>query len=240
VLVLVELVLLLGLVVAQECQVTLGTLVGKVPVLPTLEASDLVQSLESVRSAITHWVHSVVVLCVWHECLSRLGHLLIPQLLRHLAAVADLVPHLPTVVTSDDHLLPHLRVHVRGCWQLKPGVGVRAGGPGRAKPSQVIYTEHSPHVAVATIRTMATEPAVIPRTVADLGLWVYVEEGALFVVAGIEPGVEVTLGHLAHVVLVQKLALVPLLAEPPQPVLTDDCLVSPYVTEGTGGSPLAR
>ena len=237
---------------------TLGTLVRKVPVLPTLEASDLVQSLESVRSTITlkftksniegswktdqthHWVHSVVILCVWHECLSRLRHLLIPQLLRHLAAVADLVPHLPTVVTGDDHLLPHLRVHVRGCWQLKPGVGVRAGGPSRAEPSQVIYTEHSPHVAVATIWTMATEPAVIPRTVADLGLWVYVEEGALFVVAGVEPGVEVTLGHLAHVVLVQELALVPLLAEPPQPVLTHDGLVPSHMAERTGSPPLTR
>jgi len=154
--------------------------------------------------------------------------------------VADLVPHLPAVVAGDDHLLPQLGVHVWRSRQFKPGVSIRTAGACRAEASQVVDAEHAPDMAVATVRTMATEATVIPGAVTDLGFWVNVEEGALFVMAGIESGVEIALGHLAHVVLVQELALVPLLAEPPQPVLAHDGLVPPNMTKGTGSSPLTR
>ena len=56
--------------------------------------------------------------------------------------------------------------------------------------------------------------------------------------AGVEPGVEVALRHLTHVVLVQELALVSLLTQPPEPVLAHDGLVPPDVSEGTGGASL--
>lgn len=121
----VQLVHLLGLVVAQEGQVALGTFIGKVTVLATLKAGNFIQCLKPMRPSITHWVHSVVILSVWHECLPRLRHLLVPQLLGHLAAVADLVPHLTAVVAGNNHLLPQLGVHVWRSWQFKPGVSIR-------------------------------------------------------------------------------------------------------------------
>ena len=55
---------------------------------------------------------------------------------------------------------------------------------------------------------MSAEPAVIPGTVSHLGLGVDVEEGTLFVVTSVESRVEITFWHLAHIVLVKKLALV--------------------------------
>ena len=111
-------------------------------------------------------------------------------------------------------------------------MSVRTGGASGTEPCQPVDTENSPHVTVATVGAVSAEPAVIPRTVADLGLWVYVEEGTLLVVAGVKSGVEVTLRHLTHVVLVEELTLVPLLTQPPQPVLADDGLVTPDVSVG--------
>ena len=49
----VQLVHLLGLVVAQEGQVALGTFIGKVTVLATLKAGNFIQCLKPMRPSIT-------------------------------------------------------------------------------------------------------------------------------------------------------------------------------------------
>ena len=83
---------LLGLIVAKEGEVSLGTFVGKVSSVPTLEASDLIQGLEPPRVPVgsPHGMHPVVGLSVRHEGLARLVALLVLQLLRHLVTVTDL------------------------------------------------------------------------------------------------------------------------------------------------------
>lgn len=43
--------------------------------------------------------------------------------------------------------------------------------------------------------------------------------------------VEVALGHLGHVILMQELTLVPLLAQPPQPVFAHHCLLTTNVAK---------
>lgn len=87
---------------------------------------------------------------------------------------------------------------------------------------------------VPAVGTVAAEASLVPRTILHLALRVDVQKGTLFVVAGVEPRVEVALGHLGHVVLVQELALVALLAQSSQPVLAHDRPVPANVSEGTG------
>ena len=118
------------------------------------------------------------------------------------------------------------------------GMSIRTGGTDWAEAGQPVDAENSPDMTVSTVGAVAAEAAVVPGTVSHLGLGVNVEEGTLLVVAGVEPGVEVALRHLTHVVFVEELALVPLLAQPPEPVFADDGFVPPDVSEGTGGSSL--
>ena len=117
-------------------------------------------------------------------------------------------------------------------------MSIRTGGANWAEAGQPVDAENPPDVTVPTVWAVTTEASVVPGTVSDLGLGVNVEEWTLLVVAGVEPGVEVALRHLAHVVLVEELALVSLLTQPPEPVLADDGFVPPDVSEGTGGSSL--
>lgn len=84
--------------------------------------------------------------------------------------------------------------------------------------------------------SVPTEATLVPRAIFHFALWINVQERTLLVVAGIESRVEVTLRHLGHVVLMQKLTLIPLLAETAQPVLTHDGPVTSYVSKRTGTS----
>ncbi len=92
---------------------------------------------------------------------------------------------------------------------------------------------------MAAIGAVAAETPIVPRTVPDLGLWINVEKWALLVVAGIETRIEVALRHLGHVVLVEELALVALLAEAASPVLAHYRFVAADMAKGAGGALLA-
>jgi len=67
-----------------------------------------------------------------------------------------------------------------------PGMRIRTGGARRTESSQIVHAEHAAHVTMAAVGAVAAEPPVVPRTVPHLGLGVNVEEGTLFVVAGVE------------------------------------------------------
>jgi len=228
----------LRLVVTQKGEVTLGTFVGKVAIFATFEAGDLVQSLEAVGPAVAHGMHPVVALGVRHEGLAQLVLLLVFQLLGHFVAVRNFVSNFSTVVACYHNLFAHFRVHVRRARQFKPWMGICALGSCRAETCQVVDTKHPAHMSVSAVGTVPTETSVIPGTIPDLSLGIYVQEGTLFVVAGIESRVEIALRHLGHVILVEELALVAFLTQAPQPMLAHNSFVPPDMPVGTGCAPL--
>lgn len=117
--------------------------------------------------------------------------------------------------------------------QFKPRVHVLATAAIRTEASQVVGAQHSSYMSMPTMWSVSTESAVVPGTVLDLALRVYVQEGTFLVVTSMEAGVEVTLGHLGHVELVQELALVALLTETAEPMFAHDCPVSANMSEWT-------
>ena len=86
---------------------------------------------------------------------------------------------------------------------------------------------------VLVLPTVTTEASVIPRAVFYFGLAINVEKLALLVATLVVLRVEEALGHLAHVVLMQELALVALLAQAAQPVLANHRLFALDVTKRT-------
>ncbi len=86
------------------------------------------------------------------------------------------------------------------------------GRPFWTESDKVIHTNDSPGMPVPAEGTMLAEASVIPRTIFDLGFRVDVEKRTFFVTALPEFGVEVTLRHLGHIILMQEFALVSLLA----------------------------
>lgn len=116
-------------------------------------------------------------------------------------------------------------------WQFKSRVHEFTRGPLRAESHEVIHTDNSPRVPVPTQGTMLAKATVVPRAVLDLGLGVNVQKGAFLVAALSKLRVEVALGHLGHVILMQELTLVPLLAQPPQPVFAHHCLLTTNVAK---------
>jgi len=93
-------------------------------------------------------------------------------------------------------------------------------------------------MTVSAVWSVTAKSSIIPRAVPNLGLRVYVKEWAFLIVTRIESAVEIALWHLAHVILVQKLALIPLLTQPTEPVLTNYSFIPPDMSIRTGGPPL--
>ena len=118
---------------------------------------------------------------------------------------------------------------------MLPGMCLFTRLTSRAEAGEVVNAQYPAHVPVPTVRSVATETAVIPRTVFYFCLWIYVQEGTLLVVTSIEPGVEIALGHFRHVVLVKELTLITFLTQSSQPVFTHYSFVPTNVSERTRG-----
>jgi len=101
-------------------------------------------------------------------------------------AMRHLVPDLSTIVAGDHNLFAHFRIHVSWTRKFKSRMSIGALGSQRAEACQVVDAQHPSHMSVSAVWTVPAETSVIPGTVPDLGLWVYVEKGAFFVVTGIE------------------------------------------------------
>lgn len=131
--------------------------------------------------------------------------------LRILRAGVGFMSGFETSVTNDVGLRL-LRLHV-GLRQVERRMGELARRTIWTESDEVIDTQDASGVPMATGRSVPAKAAVVPRTVSDFGRRVDVLEGALLVQTGAEFLVEVALGHLRHVVLVEKLAVVAFLTQ---------------------------
>lgn len=203
------------------------TLISIMPFLPTLKTRHLIDrpvpSLQTVLDLNSHQLLLSI------SC-GNPSALVLSEFRGEIGTGDGLVARLGTVVTRDRVLLGLLAGILDG--QVELGVHELTSRAVHAKSGYVIGAYHPPGVPVPAVGPVPAEPPVVPRAVFDLRLRVYVQEGALLVAARVEPGIEVALRHLAHVVLVQELALVALLAQAPQPVLADDSPVALHVSEG--------
>jgi hypothetical protein len=151
-------------------------------------------------------------------------HLSLTLLWRQLRTERSFVAQLSTVVTYWRSLW-HLFTEVCCRRQLETRMHVFAGFAIRTKAGEIVFAKNSPHVPMPAAWSMSTEASVVPRAILNLAFRVNVEESALFLVAGVESGIEVALRHFRHVVFVKKLAAVSLLAESSQPMLANDGLL---------------
>lgn len=88
------------------------------------------------------------------------------------------------------------------------------------EPREVVHAQLPPYVLLRAQRPQRTKAHVVVRTRRQLRQRVDVQVQALLAVGAVAVAhEEVALGHLAQVVLVQKLALLALFAQPAQPVL---------------------
>jgi hypothetical protein len=104
----------------------------------------------------------------------------------------------------------------------------------RTETGQVVFAQHSTDMPMPAAGSVSTKSSIVPRAILDLALGIDVEESALFLVAGVEAGVEIAFGHLRHVVLVEEFAAIAFLAQRAKPMLAHDRLLLRLdVTEGT-------
>lgn len=214
---------------------TLGALVGIVALVSTFVAGDLLQRRghfdkrwwwmirNTIFIIVTAMVHGVDVIAMLQT-----AHILFTRI--------RLMAELAAIVARRQFFVQLILAEIGEGRQLEAWMHMLAVGSLRTEAGQVVHAQHTPQMLMSTVRPMAAESTFIPRTVFHLALWVDVQERALFVVAGIETRIEITLWHFRHVVLVQKLALVALFTQTTQPVLTDDGAIAPYVPKWAGAS----
>lgn len=241
------LLLLIGQILqraGEEGEIASLAFVRVVTLLAALVAGHLIE--RSVLLIAVLSVVQIVVVVLLHHLVPLLFVLLRLQLGRQdllallwteLRARVDLVAGRGAVVT--DHLtLLELSARVAG-GQIESRVHVLAVGAQRTEAAQVVQADDATRMPMPTVRSVPTEASIVPGTVLDLRLRIDVQVLAVLVRARLELRVEVALGHLAHVVLVQELAQVALLAEAAQPVLADHRSVGFDVSVRTGRSTFA-
>lgn len=202
-----------------------STFVGIVALLTTLVAGDLVQWP---RPSVAN---RVILLSSRHRCvvLRPLAWTGVGQLDERERRAADGGHRLCLV----QGLLWKRRLFRSSHRQFKTRVHKFTGFSFWTEAHQVIHTDHPSCVSVSAVRTVFAEASVIPGTVFDLGLGIDVQEWTFLVAALAKLGVEVAFRHLGHVVFMEELALVSLLTQSSEPVLTHHRLLSTDVTERT-------
>ncbi|KAL7821923.1 hypothetical protein V8C26DRAFT_391403 [Trichoderma gracile] len=116
--------------------------------------------------------------------------------------------------------LGHRLLQVLGPLRMRANLALR---PVRTEPREIEDTQLPPHVLLRTHRPQRTEAHVVVRTRRQLRQRIDVQVQTLLAVGAVPVAhEEVALGHLAQVVLVQKLAVLALLAQPAQPVLAHE------------------
>lgn len=231
----------------QEGEVALLAAVRVVTLLAALVAGHLVQRpvLFVAVLSVVRIVVVIQVVLLHHRVLLLLVLLrlqlgcedLFAFLRTELRAGVDLVAGGRAVVT--DHLT-FLELHTRiAGGQVESRVHMLAVGAQRTEAAQVVHADDASRMSMPAVRSVSTEPPIVPGTVLDLRLRIDVQVLAVLVGARLELRVEVALGHLGHVVLVQELAQIALLAQAAQPVLADHRSVGFDVSVRAGRSAFA-
>ena len=107
----------------------------------------------------------------------------------------------------------YLKILIWRSGQFKSGMHIFTTRAVGTKTCKIIRTQHSSNVSVSAVGSVPTKAPVVPGTIFYLTFGIYVKEWALFVVAGVETGIKVTLGHFRHVVFVQEFTLVTFLTQ---------------------------
>lgn len=141
------------------------------------------------------------------------------------------IPKPIPIIIPPKHL-PHIRLHlilallralrhrllqILGPLRMRPHLALR---PIRTKPREIVRAQLPPHVLLRAQRAQRTKAHIVVRTRRQLRQRIDVQIQTLLAVGAVPVAhEEVALGHLTQVVLVQKLALLALLAQAAQPVL---------------------